>query len=221
MAKTWIVTPNDGVTAATDGVYVFPANDSYDDKVYTITLKDTDCNCVAHKTVTVKGKTRPGCSCSIISNYGTTATKISSDQHTNVKVGTFSSYFCTGTTSFSYATGDADFLSNFTYVGDDIYADVGQNESTTNDRMAIYNASCGGSLTIYQANGEEPVPDCPTDYLIGLAAGTVSANGGEYDLARFKNNLTDYTTALTVSLSDGASISISSSGTSYGSGRER
>ena len=315
MAKTWIVTPNDGVTAATDGVYVFPANDSYDDKVYTVTLKDTDCNCVAHKTVTVKGKTRPGCSCSITSDYGTTSSKISGGQHTNVKVGTFSSYFCTGTTSFSYASGDADFLSNFTYVGDDIYAKVGKNESTTDSRMAIYNASCGGSLTIYQDKGGETCPTqssiintntavantggtqvavmqilkdstytaytitatstsssyvsnitqgahlhdnwyvvladvtanpgttcrslyfdviaegptlgsgctynnvtvtlCPTDYLIGLAAGTVSANGGRYDLARFKNNLTDCTTALTVSMSDGSSATIADSGTSY------
>ena len=216
MAKTWIVTPNDGVTAATDGVYVFPANDTYDDKVYTVTLKDTDCNCVAHKTIKVKGKSAPtACTCSITSDYGTTSSKISSDQHANVKIGTFTTYECTGTTTFSYSSGDADFVSNFAYVGNDIYADVGQNESTTNDRMAIYNASCGGSLTIYQANGEEPVPDCPTDYLIGLAAGTVSAIGGGYDLARFKNNITDYTTALTVSMSDGSSATIADSGTSY------
>ena len=50
MAKTWSVTPSDGVTGS-DGNYTFPANDSYDNKIYTITVKDTDCNCVAHKTV--------------------------------------------------------------------------------------------------------------------------------------------------------------------------
>lgn len=177
MAKTWIVTPNDGVTAVTNGVYLFPANDSYDDKVYTVTLKDTDCNCVAHKTVTVKGKTRPGCSCSITSKYGTTSSKISGKQHTNVKVGTFASYFCTGTTSFSYASGDADFLSNFTYVGDDIYANVSSNVSYTNSRMAIYNASCGGSLTIYQDKGEESCPTSPTGIIqVGSYIGAAGGN---------------------------------------------
>jgi len=190
MAKTWSVTPNDGVTAATDGVYVFPANDTYDDKVYTVTLKDTDCNCVAHKTIKVKGKSAPtACTCSITSDYGTTSSKISGDQHTNVKIGTFTSYLCSGTTTFSYNSGDADFVSNFSYTGNDIYADVSSNVSTTNSRMAIYNASCGGSLTIYQASAEEVCPTQSSD-IINTTTTVVYSGGTQVAVMQILKNST-------------------------------
>lgn len=214
MAKVWTVTPSDSVTAVTEGVYSFPANDTYDDKVYTVTVKDTDCNCVAHKTVKVKGKPAPtGCSCTITSDYGDCATAITADAQTAVKVGTFTDYSCSGLTTFTYAGGDADFVSSFSYVGYDIYADIAANTDTTASRSAVYNASCGGSLTVCQAKKQE---NCPSSYLIGLAAGTISADGGNYSLARFKTDLSNFTTALTISLSDGASISIYNSGTTYG-----
>ena len=71
------------------------------------------------------------------------------------------------------------------------------------------------SPTITVTQSAREIPDCPTDYLIGLAGGNISAGGGEYELARFKNDLSDYTTALTATMSDGSSASITDSSTTY------
>lgn len=212
--------PNDdcdnGITISGDSHYldeveiVFPSGVTSGE--YTITYND-NIRCMTY-TYTVSGAP---CSCTVTSSYPSTNAHSSAAETSSFVVGTINDSNCEEIIiTYVEEESNGDWLSCKSLEIDE-NNNITSSGLTENDsdstRYATYSFSCGGTLEFYQSARE--IPDCPTDYLIGLASGNISAGGGEYELARFKNDLSDYTTALTVSMSDGSSATIADSGTSY------
>ena len=223
----WIISPSDGVKNYDNGSFLLPCSESnvtYD--VTYVSPEGCSSNTVSYTYVTSGDcGTPPPPVCPTQSDIINPSTAIDGTGGTQVAVmqilknSTYTAYTITATsTSSSYVSN----ITQGAELHDDWYvvlADVTAN-SNMSDRSLYFDVVAEGPTLgtgcTYSNVTATQKGVCPTDYLIGLAGGTIGAIGGESDLARFKNNITDCTTALTVSMSDGSSATIASSGTSYG-----
>ena len=218
----WIISPDDGVVNNNDGTFVLPCSSSNVD--YSITYVDLECssNTISYTYVTSGSCDSPTPVCptqsDIINPYtaidGTGGTQVAVMQI--LKDSTYTAYTITSSSSYvSNITQGSHLHDNWYVVLAEVTANPNMSDRSLYFDVVVEGPTLGTGCTYSNVTATQKGV-CPTDYLIGLAGGTIGAIGGENDLARFKNNLTDCTTALTVSMSDGSSATIASSGTSYG-----
>ena len=128
---------------------------------------------------------------------------------------TYTGYTITSTSSYVSNINVGAKLHDDWYV---VLADVTANPNTTernlNFKVIAKGPSLGtgctyDNLVVKQAEG------CPTSFLTGFT-GTIGKDGGYcVALGRFKNNMTNYTTAITVTVSDGTTMGICSTASTW------